>query len=293
MDIVTSYFRLFGAATLSGALLFFPLAHAQPQGIQSARNEVQDAVHGIEQVGDADNAAVAALKKDVLLKIVAFSKLEGEQMLTDIRELSLENARPELGIIQTALIEELEKAVAHFSAVLSALTESQFPSTRELETVAASFREWRATTYDPLVKSALNLAIVMQTEGTLQTAETRFAKISAAVKKISAFATNPSFETLLADAGLNLRNARLFLNRAKDTFIRAHLPFPNPRISRVPASTLSAIPTVLSQEKTSVEYEMEARQLIEQGLHAIKNAYGNFIDMNKLITELVRGRTKQ
>lgn len=295
MNTFASSCRLFVAATLSGTLIFFTIVHvhAQPQEMQSARDEVQDAIHDIEQVGNADDAAIATLKKDALVKIIAFSKLEGERVLADIHGLSLENSRPEFNIIQKTFTEELEKAVAHFSAVLSALTESQTPSTRELEIVASSFREWRATTYDSLVKSSLNLTIIVRTEETLLTAEARLTKVSAAAKKIPALASNKPFETLLTDAGLNLRNARSLLNRAQDALLRARLPLPDMHVSRTPAAALSAIQLTPSQKKTPPEHEVETRQLIEQGLRAIKDAYGKFIEMNKLVTDLVGDRARQ
>lgn len=262
-----------------GALLFVaaPRAFAQPPIIESARQELESAVKDAES--SADPAARAEAKQEAFLKIIRFSKLEGENLIAAIVAMDERDFDETLAARLALLKRRIEAARDHFTRIEETIMEAPEPfALSAIETIAEAFRDWRAKTYDPLIREAMEVRLMIQARDALDIAEHRFSKIAAAVEGLNADQLKNVLAPFLDRAEQHLQNSKLIVREVE-------------RLSQDQSASLAPSAQASSRSRSG----QVVQELLAQAIGQLKSAYSAFMDMNVVIQsakEKDRGSSK-
>lgn len=254
-------------AAVLGALLFVaaPAASAQPPIIESARQEIETAM---QETGSSSGLETrTAAKQEAFLKIIRFSKLEGENLIAALASLAARELDAPLAARLAEMQRQLEAARDHFARIEEIIADGADPiPIASIETIAEAFREWRIKSYDPLIREAMEVRLMIQARDALDIAETRFSKIAAAVGGLGGGKLKDALEPLLGRAEQHLQNARFIVREVE-------------RLSRDPSASFAPAIQALPRGRSGPVVQ----ELLAQAIGRLKSAYGAFMDMNEAV----------
>lgn len=264
-----SYKKLVVFALLAAGLLLNTKAYAQSDAIKSARQEVIDS---LDKFTDAKDESLSpaekekkelGLKKSALQKILTLSILETENIKEKLS--GLKDIEAEFLVFKEQLIENLESALERFRETEDGLSKNQ--ELTEVENIASALSDWRNASYSPGVKMAVDFIMVFQNKAVLKTADQRFAKISAELRKMRS--GKQIWQPVLNQAAQNLREARDAQDQAMG-LLAEYLP-------------KTEEDTALPQTDTPELQPPTIRAVITNSLGKTKEAYKHFLNLNEII----------
>ena len=273
-----------GVFVLLGASAAAP-AYAQPEPIKTAREAVIESIGKLEDL--KKNEAIEPVER---LKQETELKREALGFIIDLSILETKNIEDKLSAIEVNLafedlrgefIEATEGYAEYFGAMRSLLKRTD--DLDGIQKIAGQLKDWRALTYDPGIAKAIDLILVFQNRDALGVADQRFEKLSAELKR-RATKIRQSWQPLLLRASNDLEKA-YELNDAAIELLNGYLPKEQPE-EGLEAPT-EAIGETISVPTTAVADDAlpaaTIRQLVEQSIGKIKEAYGKFISLNDFL----------
>lgn len=251
---------------------------AQSEAIKSAREE---AITTIEKIGEAlpqNTEKEILLKKEALEKVLNLSIVETADLLKKISELR--NLEPEVVVLRDRLIITLD--LFYQNIILTKDLLSQSNTLETVQSLAGSFRKWRESEYDPVVREVIEFLLAIKNNEVLKIADQRYAKISEDIEKFSGeTAALELHRALLNHAALMLGDARQTNNQAVSAIIKHST---EKYASENQEDKRKKIMNVNIAPETNKEKVVNIRDLIEHSLKNIQIAYQDFIELNKFLS---------
>lgn len=253
---------------------------AQSEAIKSARQEV---VESLDELNGAKEEILSpaekekrelALKKSALQKILTLSILETENIKEKLFSLKDKDIKAEFLVFREQLIENLDSALERFRETEDSLENDLELS--EVEMIAGDLSDWRDASYAPESKKAIDFITVFQNKSILKTADQRFGKISAELKKIKS--GKQTRQPALNQAAQNLKEARELQDRAM-SLLATYLPKTEGEATLERETAAEAVD--LNAETDTPAQTI--RHLVSKSLSKTKEAYKHFLDLNDLV----------
>lgn len=175
-----SFFVAFPAAAATPAHL------AQSEELETLRQEVIETTAALETASSTEELQKEIqTRKEALLKIFTFSIEETKELLAKDRVKELVKEKTELGKLTQELVSLLKEYQTYIEDQVKTLENPEL-TLEEVKTIAADFKVWREESYNPAVKSTLDLLLVDKGFRALEVTKARFVKIQSDVLKLEA-----------------------------------------------------------------------------------------------------------
>lgn len=297
-SIVVASFLFIGAT---------PHASAQAPAVQKAFEEVKTKLDDLVSAKDENLADDLALRIQAFKKVVKFSVEEAKTLKVKLLAAELKGVDKKMLATWKMKVEEgLADTQIYYEETLGALTTST-PAFDlvSLKSLAASFKEWRETSFMPLASEVEGLLLVAGQEKALETAGARLGKIESDVKKLERAKIKgvEKLTALLAKSQTHSEDASAAYARANKLFILLITPPVLPEeagevaSSTEPVAIPMAEPSRIRDEvgtSTDALPEEEVvtppsiRDEIRASLEAVKQAYQTFIEMSVEVKKILK-----
>lgn len=290
-SIVVASFLFIGAT---------PHASAQAPAVQKAFEEVKTKLDDLVSAKDENLADDLALRIQAFKKVVEFSAEEAKTLKVKLLAAELKGVdKKVLAAWKTEVEEGLTDAGIYYEETLGMLTTSSSTfNLASLKSLAASFKEWRETSFMPLATEVEGLLLVAGQEKALGTVGARLEKIENDVKKLerAKIKGTEKLNTLLIKAQAYFKDASAAYARANELFVLLITPPALPEETDETATNLPAGETGTEPSATSTDVlpEEEAttppsiRDEIRASLEAVKQAYQTFIEMSVEVKKILK-----
>lgn len=267
----TLYSRVFALLPLVLAIVFVPsVSRAQSEEVKSAREKVSETANKLTKLKEGGTGAMGeelSLKRTALEGILDLSIAETESLHG--RLSAFEGKESELVVLQEALVEKLSAYHAHLLAEKERLLGIE--DVLGMKLFAQALNEWRMNVYNPEVKKAIDVHVVMQAQEALKVADARFAKLSIYVKRAKSLSGKTGeAELLLNQAARSIKKARLAYGTSREVLL-TYIP----REENSAAAELEIKEPIVVEQPTVSDLVTEARV-------NIKDAYVSFLKLAKL-----------
>lgn len=279
-------FSLFTLAILGLILAPAGSIYAQPEAIKSARREVVEAADKLAEVREQNlnprekEQKEFELKKLTLEKIFNLTELETQDLKTKLQ--NLDEVEAELLILKDGFLVSLTNFLEFLADTKGLLAKSGVLTS--VQNLAGQFKNWREAVYNPEIKKIVEFVITFQNKGILKTADLRFEKIAAEIRKLRpAPKSIPEYWlALLNQSALGLKAARDLNSQAVNQLLN-YLPK-----EEIVGEDEGLENEEVKEESQTTEPEIEAteptiKELAEMSLGKIREAYRNFILLSDLI----------
>jgi len=288
-------------------IIAFPLtSSAQSETVKSAHEEVLKSADKLTEVKNATDLTPEAkkeeelaAKKDALLKVIALSQAETEELTLKIEEFGEipEEFLPLMGFLTA----ELQKATTYFEELSKKTNDAT--DLNSIQLIASELKNWREAYYDPQIKPILEFILVFQNQEILKIADERFEKISQNLSKVKLLQSGTA-ELLLNESKNALEEADVYFKEAL-TILSAYIPTEpkeEMKITEINEArggeeiTNPLVPTgdivsheiqiaePISENETEVsEKAPDIRGLIKNSIEKTKTAYKHFIAIAGMI----------
>src|SRR3989344_5933246 len=208
-------------------------------------------------------------RTEALAKIFELTLLEDNDLKN--RLLVLKNLTDEQIKIKDALLKLLGENKNAYDELRPRLESAVILN--QIKQLAADFKNWRRSVYNPKVEKILSFSLVFQQKNTLNIAENRLKKIQSDLQR-------------LEDASSLLRKAIQELNQAKNLNRQAE-----ELVTKILAEEFFQITPNLdltnidNPDELKLSNSPSVKSLIEESLKHIKTAYRLFLDIGKIVRE--------
>lgn len=268
-----------GTIILSGFLFILPRAYAE-ENLLTVLKEVVNRVIAIGGIKNNDSLSgeekrikELQTRKEALYRIFDLTLLEDNDLKNKLNSLkNLNEKQKELRNELLSTFGENENAYAEMKKRLKDL--DTITSVKQL---AIDFKNWRNLVYNPKVEKIIAFTLIFQEKNILDIASQRLEKIKSDLEKLEDAKSIQKEDT--ADL---LQKALLSINQAKDSNRQAEIIITE--ILKNELNKLAQSNSVFSKNKEK-ELLLSSKNLVEESLKQIKNAYKIFIDIGKLVKE--------
>lgn len=258
--------------------LLTPLARAEtPKAdspMQSALQEVRASVDALAQTKDAAPSDDKALKEfkaraSALQKIINLGRVELDHLTQrldalNVEELVVYDYAFDAADAQQTLEQLLESGVAYYDEVQSRLAAAA--DSAGVKRIAAEIKLWREQFYHPIFKRIIAIQLVLHSRSAIKTADNRFAKITADLRKLnsSELVRFNELEPLLTPAAAGIKKAEALNNESATLLLK-----------------ILKEPLAPEKPRTDIVSDYERiTNLAEQSLNEIRGTYKKFIELN-------------
>ncbi len=276
---MTSKPRLF-FGLLAAFIFVHGTALAQPEALKAARDAVAESIGRLEEFHKntppgAREDQELQLKREALSKIIEFTSLEAGELKLKLEHI--QEVEAPFIILLDSYLETLDQFLNRLDTAKIELDELEGAITAdEFKGLAASFTDWRTSTYNPALRRMAAFALGFQNRALLKVADQRFVKIAAELKK-SKIDTGLTRDAL-NEAALRLREAREYNNQAIDVMARF---LPNNEEEKIGELLIDEKPA--PQKTDEDKPEMLIKSMVEKSLGSLRNAYKKFFELNEFI----------
>jgi hypothetical protein len=253
--------------------------HAQ-ENLKSALKEAMQKIEMIGEIKEKENLSVKEkiemeiqTRKEALLKIFEFTLLEDENLknkLTGIKNLN--QIQEQIREVLLNALKENENAHQEMQKRLE-----NAKTLDEVKQLATDFKNWRALVHNPKMEKIIAFTLIFQEKNVLKISQDRLEKIKIDLEKLEKMKILKKEEIsgYLAEAVANLEKAVALNRQAEDTLF----------LILAKEVTLIA-PTEEIQNEENKETP-SVKSLVEESLKYVKETYGSFIKISKLVKEKI------
>jgi|SRR3989338_732912 len=216
-------------------------------------------------------------RTEALAKIFELTLLEDNDLKN--RLLVLKNLTDEQIKIKDALLKLLGENKNAYDELRPRLESAVILN--QIKQLAADFKNWRRSVYNPKVEKILSFSLVFQQKNTLNIAENRLKKIQSDLQRLEDASVIKKEDTtsLLRKAIQELNQAKNLNRQAEElvTKILAEEFFPiTPNLD---------LTNIDNPDELKLSNSPSVKSLIEESLKHIKTAYRLFLDIGKIVRE--------
>jgi len=291
-------------AVILGLLFFSPALASEDCNIKIEENlnkllKIKDNyyIYGDEKVNSEYEA-----RKNLLSSIISCSKEEVSDLkknLEDIKKLNEENEK-----IREYFISNLDKFREYFQSQEKTFEEIK-KNKEKIKILAKEIFEWRQSTYNPLIKNAVNFSFVFKQDSIISTTENRLNKINNSLKIILSV-RNKEISDLLKSAQEKIETAQN-LNQEAFEIINKDIEPIKIELRGETATTTSSLelskntkgstdnkiikkninePEINPQTKVE-KVIVPPQDLIKKSLDNIRDAYKDFFELSTVVKNLL------
>lgn len=290
------------------ATAFLPASAVRAETkLESTLEGVKGQVENLVTAKDEKSGSELALRIETFKKVIEFSVSEAKDL--KIKLLALEDLSEDENAWRENVIKELNNALVYYESEKAAIEDTSKIDLDEIKALATDFKEWRDTTYLPIAEKINEFLLIHQEENAIEIAERRWQKIDEDIKKLEKAKIKGVSELrqLLNDAGTIIGEGKNLNREAGGLFWENYILTDASSTTSTPASVvvtpvlpeeLNATTTASSTEVNSTSTDESAsstlaiqppsiRDLVEDSLVKIKDAYQVFIEMSSLVRKLL------
>lgn len=263
-----------------GAVFAQSLAQLAPSAVvEEAKKDLVESVEDLRDAKGQEGEREARLK--ALREAVNFSIAETEDLAKKLNALS--NLSEDAEKLREEHLKTLESLLKFQNDFLAKLDNPEL-TLEDIKALAAEFKKWRDEVYYPATREIIDFLLVFQAADILKIAQSRFAKITGDLRKLkfSKVIDVPKLQPFLNEAGQYLDEAALLHGEALEMlFATATAATTTPEISET-ATTTATVDTAADPIE-----ERTIRDVLEEMILLIKQAYKNFIAMSDLVKQML------
>ncbi len=303
------------------AFLAFSLV-AKPAYADNGSSTVQKALDSTKQfLDDLVTSKDENSGDDISLRVQTFSKIidlsQAEAKDFEFKLIAVDKDE-KLDVWKKSALKSFDQAISFFDSQKDLIGDGKSLDLAGIKKIAQDFKSCRDSNYLPLVNQAQNFLLIKQEVKGIQTAQSRFQKITSDLKllKQSAIANSSDIKKSLDNSKKSIDQSVDLNNQAASLFIKNYIKAAGPSsTSTEPASTstdVSEVPAVLNlatstatttaiadsistSTATSSLADVSApvpivsiKDLVKSSLNKIKDAYQGFIDISNLVRKLLK-----
>ncbi len=252
----------------------------EARAIEQARSAVKTSTESLISAKDEPNqndeekeikklaAAKETLKNVTTLGVAEIGALEKKHTNLEIEKLVTDDYTFDAVDINDKFAAGLTEGKAHYRAVGKSL--ERVATLDEIQKIAAELQEWRERIYVPLVKNLFSIELVLRQKGMVTMGNARFEKILNDLQRLkkAKLISLEAFEVVLRRATANQRTA-----------IALH------------AEATQLLLTKLRGIHETIENQ-RITNLVEQSFAQVRQLYKQFMEVNRLLKELLASNVK-
>ncbi len=290
-------------------IAFFTLSLvAKPALADNGSSTVQKALDSTKQfLDDLITSKDENSGNDMTLRVQTFNQIidlsEAEAKDFEFKLLAIDKDSKLDGWKESAL-KSFDQAIAFFDSEKDLVGDGKSLDLAGIKKIAQDFKSWRDANYLPLVGQTQDFLLIKQEAKGIQTAQSRFQKITSDLKglKQSTIANSADIKNSMDNAKKSIDQAVDLNNQAIDLFVNNYIKAANSSSTEVTA-TSSDISNVAANNTTIADSTSTAtsspadvsasvsivsiKDLVKSSLNKIKDAYQGFIDISNLVRKLL------
>ncbi len=289
-------------------IAFFALSLvAKPALADNGSSTVQKALDSTKQfLDDLITSKDENSGNDMTLRVQTFNQIidlsEAEAKDFEFKLLAVDKDSKLDGWKKSAL-KGFDQAIAFFDSEKDLVGDGKSLDLAGIKKIAQDFKSWRDVNYLPLVGQTQDFLLIKQEAKGIQTAQSRFQKITSDLKglKQSTISNSTDIKSSMDNAKKSIDQAVDLNNQATDLFVNNYIKMSNSSSTEVATSSnvsnaTADDATIASSTSTATSSPADVsasisivsiKDLVKSSLNKIKDAYQGFIDISNLVRKLL------
>lgn len=279
---------IFAATLLVTAYPGMVSAESAP-AVQKALENAKAYIDDLVTAKDDNTTNALALRIETFRQVLDLSSAETKDL--EFKLLTIDKDERFETWKQNAL-SGLAYALAYYDSERDLLSGEGSIDSEKITSIAKDFKEWRESTYLPLVSQIQNFVLLKQEIKAIQVAEKRLQKVN---ENLVALGFNPDgkdFSKYILKAKTSIGEASKLNKEAEDLFVSLHVALSADTATSSPnEATLSATSTHGTNATSTPPSPSPAtsiKDLIKSSLDKIRDAYQSFLDVSGLVRKLLK-----
>jgi hypothetical protein len=274
-------------------LLVISPAHAETK-LETKLENVKGQVENLVTAKDEKSMSELALRVETFKKVIEFSVSETKNL--KIKLLALEGLSKEEVAWREKMIKEFDSFLNLYKNRETAIENARNIDIEGIKSLAADFKEWRETAYLPIAERVNEFLLIYQEENAVSIAMRRWARINEDITKLEKAKIKG-----VEDLRKLLNDAEKLIKEGGELNEKAAISFRENYIMTSTSTATSTEATPAARATTTEDISLESatstppiiqppsiRDLVENSLIDIKDAYRVFIEMSNLVRKLLK-----